>query len=327
MHPRLEPHFTSNEGREHDYRWNDLFHLIGDPAGLTGTYVYHGLLSEAVKARCDLLLIGDWGNLTFSDKGECGFVEYLLTGQWRQLWLALTRPPIHTGSVARRFVARSLSALLPDRVWSPLRQLVKRKPLAFELAQPLSAEYRRRSGADARLKRSGGIADRYQPWNRLHSRKLLFGNGDSDAFYQGLEQMYGIALRDPMAYRPFVEFCLSLPTKMFMRDGEIRWLAKRMAKGLMPEVQRTNPLTGWWDADWHLRIGRRRKEFLAELDGLEQHERIAGMFDLARLRAALQDWPESTEVDAAKLLPVQLAVPSALAITRFIKYVEGRNAP
>lgn len=112
MHPGLEPHFTANEGREHDYRWNELFHLMGDPTGLTGTYIYHGMLAEAVKAGCDVLLLADWGNLTFSDKGECGFVEYLLTGRWRQLWLALIRPPIHSGSISRRFIARSLSALV-----------------------------------------------------------------------------------------------------------------------------------------------------------------------------------------------------------------------
>src|SRR5205085_5710129 len=29
MHPRLDLHFTANEGYEHDYRWPELFHLIG----------------------------------------------------------------------------------------------------------------------------------------------------------------------------------------------------------------------------------------------------------------------------------------------------------
>ena len=327
MHPGLEAHFTSNAGHEHDYRWNELFHLVGDPTGLAGTYVYHGLLSEAVKARCDLLLVADWGNLTFSDKGECGFVEYLLTGRWRQLWLALTRPPIHTGSILRRLVARSLSALLPDELWRSLRQLVLRKALPFDLAQPLSVKYRRESGADKRLKRSGMVVDRYQPRNRGHSRKLLFGNGDPGPFYQGLEQMYGIALRDPTAYRPFVEFCLSLPTKMFMRDGEIRWLAKQMAKGIMPEEQRRNALDGWWDADGQLRIRRRRSEWLAELARMEDDERFGRMFDVPRLRAALERLPEQTETDPEKVLTAQIAIPGALLSARFINYIEGRNSP
>jgi len=327
MHLGLEPHFTANAGYEHDYRCNDLFHLVGDPAGVHGTYVFHGLLADASKAGCDLLLLAEMGNVTFSDKGECGFVEYFLAGRWRQLWLALTRPPIHSGSIVRRFVARSVSALLPNAIWSPLRRAMLGKQLLSEHAQPLSREFRRTSGANDRLKRSGEIVDRYQPWNRRHSRKQLLNNGDPAAFYQGLEQMYGVALRDPTAYRPFVEFCLSLPTKMFMRDGEMRWLAKQMAKGIMPEEQRLNALTGWWDADWHLRIGRRRSEYLAELNRIEQDDRLGRMFDVPRLRAALEQWSEVTETDPQKFCGPQLAVSLALLTARFVNYVEGRNQP
>lgn len=137
--------------------------------------------------------------------------------------------------------------------------------------------------------------------------------------------MYGIALRDPTAYRPFVEFCLSLPTKMFMRDGEMRWLAKQMAKGIMPDEQRNNAQNGWWDADWHLRIGRRREEWLAELDRIEMDDRLGRMFDVPHLRAALEDWPTQTEIDPRKAFVAQLAVPTALIVSRFINYVEGRN--
>src|SRR4030095_15472721 len=128
--------------------------------------------------------------------------------------------------------------------------------------------------------------------------------GDPAPFYQGLEQMYGIALRDPTAYRPFVEYCLGLPTKMFMRDGEMRWLGKQMAKGIMPEAQRNNALSGWWDADWHLRIGRRREEWLAELERLDRDDGLREMLDLPRLRQALEDWPSQTETDPQKAFAI-----------------------
>jgi len=326
LHPGLEAHFTDNAGYGHDHRWKELFHLIGSPAALNTMYVFHGLMSAAAKRGCDVLLLAEWGNLTFSDKGEAGYVEYLLTGRWRELWLALTRLAKDEGSIARCFASRSLSALLPELIWRPLRRLFRGgKPDLYELVQPLSAGFRHASGVDNRLRDSGIALDRYQPRSRRHSRRLLFANGDLADVYQGLEQMYGVALRDPAAYRPFAEFCLGLPTWMFMRGGELRWLARQMATGIMPEEQRTTSLTGWWDADWHVRIGRRRKDYLIELDRLGRDERIARMLDLPRLRAALESWPEKTETDPQKCFVAQLALPRALLTARFIHYVEGRN--
>ncbi len=328
IHPRLDPHFTANEGYGHDYRLNEFLHLIGGvPPGLCGMYVFHGLLSEATKQRCDVMLISEWGNRTFSEKGDCGFVEYFLKGNWWQLWLALTRPSMHNGSILRRFVARTLAPLVPNPMWRPLKRLfVREKPL-FELMQPLSASYRRSSGVDRRQRASGWIPDRHQPRNRRHSRKLYFGHEDwQDEIFQGFEQMYGIAIRDPTAYRPFVEYCVSLPTKMFLRDGQTRWLAKQLAKGIMPEEQRLNRLAGWWDADWQIRIGRRREHYLSELDDIERDEKLGQMIDVPRLRAALEDRPRD-ETDPQECFEAQLAFPRALLTARFINYVEGRNTP
>jgi asparagine synthase (glutamine-hydrolysing) len=329
MHPGLEPHFTANEGYGHDYRWNDFFHLMGGaPSGLCNMYVFHGLLSGAAKRGCDLLLISEWGNFTFSDKGDWGYVEYFLKGRWRQLWLALTRPPNLTGSIGRRFIARTASALLPNGIWRALRRAIfPKNDFLLDLMQPLSPEYRRASGADDRLRRSARSYERYQPWSRRHAQKLLFANDDAESaeIYQAFEQMYGVAIRDPMAYRPFVEFCFGLPVELFMRDGKLRWLAKEMAKGIMPDEQRANRENGRWDADWHLRIGRRRAEFLRELDRLAQDERIAPLLDFPRLRASLANWPDRTETDPQQYFTREFAVPRGLLIARFINYVEGRN--
>ena len=328
MHPRLEPHFTANEGYGHDYRWNDFFHLMGGaPSGLCNMYVFHGLFSEANKAGCDVLLLSEWGNFTFSDKGTWGFVEYFLSGRWRQLWRALANFP-DKRSMPWRFFAHSILPLVPNPLWRLIRRMVfprRRSPL--ELMQPLSKEYRIKSGADRRLGKFDFLFGRFEPWNRRHAQELLFVNydGEPDEIYQAFEQMYGVPQRDPMAYRPFVEFCFGLPVEMFMRDGQMRWLAKEMAKGIMPEDQRMNRLNGRWDADWHLRIGRRRTDFLAELDRLESDSRLAPILDIPRLRAALEEWPEQTATDPQEFMPREFAIPRAVLTARFINYVEGRN--
>ena len=328
MHQGLDPHFTANRGYAPDHRWRELFHLIGSAPSYLGTfYSFHGVLELAVKQHCDVLLLAEWGNLTFSDKGECAFIEYFLTGRWRQWWLALTRPQIHEGGILRRIVARTLSGLLPDALWRPLRRvaLPRNKP-ASDLVQPLSREYRRTSGVDRRARKAGLVIDRYQPWSRRDLRKQLIANeGWQAEVYQGFEQLYGVPLRDPTAYRPLVEYCLALPTRFFLRDGDMRWLAKRLAIGIMPEEQRVNPLSGWWDADWHVRIGRKRAEYLEELDRIDEDAQLSKMFDVPRLRAALTDWSEQTETDYQKFFTPMLAVPAALLTARFVKYVEGQN--
>ena len=329
MHPRLEPHYTQNAGYAHDHRWAELFHVMGAaPSGLCNMYVFHGLFAEAAAEKCDLLLVSDWGNNAFSDKGAWGYVEYFLTGRWRQLWLALRRFPIQERSMLWRFTAQSLLPLLPDPLWRRVRRMVFHDDRSMlDLMQPLSGEFRAASGADQRLADAGLVFERYQPWTARHAHQLLLQNDDGEAaeIYQAFEQLYDLPQRDPLAYRPLVEFCWGLPTRMMMRDGQTRWLAKQLAKGVMPEDQRANRLNGRWDADWHLRLGRRRAELLSELGRLEQDERMRRMLDIPRLRAALADWPDETELDPQAFMGREYAVPRGLLTARFVDFVEGRN--
>ncbi len=329
MHPKLDPQFTSNAGYGHDHRWDEMFMAMGGaPSGLCNMYVFHGLFDLAAKARCDVLLLAEWGNLTFSDKGDWAFVEYLLTGRWRQLWRALRQHPHDDRSLLRRFVAMCLVPLLPDRWWRLLMRLWHpQEELRHELMIPLRADYREAAGANRRRRAAGFEFGRYQPRSRDHARRLLFANLDSESaeIYQGFEQLYGVACRDPLAYRPLVEFCFGLPTDLFVRDGEMRWLAKQLGRGIMPEEQRCNRLNGRWDADWHLRIKRRREDYRAELERIEADPRLAAMIDVPRLRAALDSLPEGTIVDRQKYFPIEFALMRGLLTARFINFVTGRN--
>lgn len=155
----------------------------------------------------------------------------------------------------------------------------------------------------------------------------MFVNADAETaeIYQAFEQIYGVAQRDPMAYRPFAEFCMGLPVEMFMRDGEMRWMGKQMARGIMPEAQRANSLNGRWDADWHLRLGRRRDEFRAEFERIAKHPTLGPMIDTDRLIAALDDFPPQTSTDPQVWMQVEMGIPRALLTARFVNFVEGRN--
>jgi asparagine synthase (glutamine-hydrolysing) len=192
---------------------------------------------------------------------------------------------------------------------------------------PLRADYRARNGVEERARATGFVYGRYQPRTAREARAQLFANADGEGaeIYQGFEQLYGVEQRDPYAYRPFAEFCLGLPTDLFLRDGERRWLAKQLAKGVMPEEQRTNQLNGRWDSDWHLRIGRRRGEWRSALDSIARDPRLSEMLDVPRLRRALDAFPERTSTDPQVWQSLEMGVPFGLLAARFINFVEGRN--
>lgn len=328
-HPRIRPHFTTNEGIDHDHRWSDFFHVMsGAPCGLRNMYVFHGIFADAAAAGCDVVLAAEWGNNAFSDKGQWAYPEYLRTGRWRQLIRALREIPGEPRPLAWRFIAQAVMPYVSDRLADRIRRMViGSEHDTFALWQPFTADFRQRSGADARLEAAGFRIGRYQPRSAAHARRLLLRNDDGEGaeVRQAFEQLYGVRERDPLAYRPLVEFCWSLPTRMFVRDGQTRWLAKQTARGIMPEEQRANRLNGRWDSDWHLRVGRRRTEWLAELKRLDAHPRFKGMFDVPRLVAALENYPEQTETDFYKLSVLEFTIPHALLAARFINYVEGRN--
>ena len=329
LHPRLDPHFADNAGYGHDHRWPELFHAMGGaPSGLCNMYVLHGVFEAARRAGCDRLLLAEWGNYTFSAKGEWGFVENLLKGRWGQLYRALKDHPHDSRSMLRKFVALSLVPLLPDSAWPLMKRLVHAdEKLPLELMSPLRADYRAATGVEERAKNTGFPYGRFQPRNRRQAQAQIFVNGDAESseVYQAFEQLYGVAQRDPMAYRPFAEFCMGLPTRMFMRDGQMRWMAKQMARGIMPEQQRANSLNGRWDADWHLRIGRRRAEFRSEFERIAQHPTLASMIDTERMIAALDGFPEQTSTDPQVWLQTELGVPRALLTARFVDFVERSN--
>jgi asparagine synthase (glutamine-hydrolysing) len=329
MHPRLRPQFTDNAGYANDHRWTEFFHLMGGaPSGLCNMYVFHGIWAGARDTGCDRLLIAEWGNYTFSDKGGWGFVEYFLTGRWRQLWRALTRNPHDPRSLVRRFMAMTVMPLMPLALWQRIKRRMHPEEIAeLDLICPLRPDYQRSSGGEARLRQSGFRLDRYQPWNRRHAQRMLWANSDCESAetYQAFEVLYGVAQRDPTAYRPFVEFCYGLPVAMFMRDGEHRWLAKQLARGIMPEEQRANRLNGRWDTDWLVRLRQKREEYLDELDRIEQDPQLAEMIDVARLRNALADLPAETPTNRQQLLVLEMAVPRAIQVARFIRYARQSN--
>ncbi len=208
----------------------------GAPSGLCNMYVFHGLFAGAAREGLRRAAGSDWGNYAFSDKGYWGFVEYLLHGRWRQLWLALAQFPVHERSMAVALCRAGASCrCCPTRCGALSESSSSPNERSCSTWCSRSPSNTGGLGGAAAPPESGIVFERYQPGTRSTHRQLLLAERTTakvDEIYQAFEQMYGIAQRDPMAYRPLVEYCWGCPPSMFMRDGEMRWPAKHVAKGI-----------------------------------------------------------------------------------------------
>lgn len=329
MHPRIDPLFIDNAGRNFEDGLGDMFLLAGiSPASIGLLYPYHGIFTAARVRGCDILIGAGMGNATFSAEGRRGYVDFLRTGKWRQLWRALAARRDDPRPVWRRFLALSLLRALPDPVWRTVTRWQGAMPMDVgRMTGALNPAWPGRAELEQAAKRADPSFERPFYRSREDEISALYGQMDADGFdmMQGFQQKYQIAYRDVTRYRPFVEFCWGLPTEQLLRDGEGRHLARRMGRGRLPEAMRTDPRYGLQHGDWHLRIGRRREALLAELRGMRDNPAIDRLIDLPRLIDLLERFPETSTNDPEIAYQYQIALTNGIAAGRFIRYVSGTN--
>jgi len=330
MHADLRAHRVHCEGKSFDDDLDAMFLVAGAaPRNAMALHWLHGVHGAARAQSCDRLLTGVWGNFTFSFDGAGALSGWLARGQWgrlaRETWRGGSRryAPI-------RFWRQAVAPHLPRPLW---RRLGGAPPetLADPLSHwcPMTPAYMRRMRVVERAADVGFDPLFRRKADSRSARLAMLGNATLEAadMQQATDILQGVPSRDPTAYRPLLEFCFGLPDDQFLRDGQNRWLARRMLAGRIPNEVLQERRRGLQSADWHLRLGRQRDGLIAELDGLARDPDMAERFDLPALRQALEDWPATTPTDRQKVARLRSAVPRAVATARFIRHVTGRNDP
>lgn len=141
----------------------------------------------------------------------------------------------------------------------------------------------------------------------------------------GHQLLYGVPMRDVHAYVPLLELCAGIPDDQYLRDGQDRWLARRVLAGRVPDMVWQETRSMRQCADWPWRMKRDRALIIAELEDLGRDERIAGIFDIERLVSNLRAWDGENRIDRQDVYHIQAAVTRGLSGARFLRFVEGRN--
>lgn len=328
-HPRLEPHFTDNAGLQFDHRLDQLFLAMRTGQACTSVnFRYHGIFDLAARQGCDRVLTCDMGEVTFSALGDWAYGEFLRRGKWGRLAEALRADTWGGRPTWRKLLSRAVVPSLPFAWWK------RWKAFRGEDTSPQNhfiAGLTEQALIDCdvveRARAAGVSYERDQYGYRHESLRDSLARGDieSSDWLQAMEQIYEVRLRDVPAYRPLLEFCLSLPSEIFLRDGQIRWLARELARGIMPEEQRLSRVVGTQYSDWHALLTPRVPEMRAALRAARGNPDLA-FIDFDRLEATLDDWPAQSTLDDEVYFPCAYTLPRALTMIRYVQFMTGRNA-
>ncbi|MFM5884495.1 MAG: asparagine synthase-related protein [Novosphingobium sp.] len=330
MHPALDPHFCDNGESIFDDRAEQVFAACdaGYPARVLGS-AYHGPMHAAAEHGCDWLLGADMGNMTFSNSAIWAAPEFLRKGRWVELVRLVAGQAASPYPIWRRAAAQGLMPNLPPGLQRAVRHLMGKSPRELNrFANP----FLRRDSRLAAWREEAAIANNLMTVDRAESRAAYIranyhASGLGSEVTHGYEQVFGIRLRDVTAYRPLIEFCLALPTGQFVKGGESRRLARRMARGRMPEAQRTNRLYGEHNSDWYLRLTPRRAELRRAASALRDHPQLGALLDTAAMEQAIDAWPDQAPQAPDTINQLRFYLPAMLYVARFVDHTTGRNRP
>lgn len=334
QHNALELNLVDAKGLGHYYKQDELLHAAEMPfRNALNVSWFHAILEDAKKRGIKVMLDGTMGNLTLSYSGE-GIYTYLWRKmEFRRLLNELAvfgRGPI---ALTRSMLSRLLFPLGPDWLWT-LKEWVRGRggvaahwlryvPIDPEFGRMMRIAERTRDEAFSFVGRPPATPRDF--WRWMLTRYAASETGD---VLQGFAAMYGIELRDPFSDRRLIEWSLGVPEDQFRRDGQGRWLIKRLMTGVLPDAVLFKPRDiGRQMSDWHLRQTRDLPRMRADLKSLAADPDTSRMIDIPRLQALLDDWPSCTVTDLTDdrrfFLPVNL--PLALQVGRFVHRVKGLN--
>lgn len=277
--------------------------------------------ADAQRRGVRVLLNANVGNMTISHTGLTYLAELFGKGRWRDWWRELTacrrRHPL------ARLLRLSVEPHLPLPLWR-LQARLSDTQLHLEKRSALHSRWRQGTHLEARAKALDWFLERprWKDSRQMRAAVLSRGNAAETAIAANLR---GLELRDPTADRRLVEFCLSIPEDQYLRDGQTRWLLRRLVGDLLPPEVLNAQSRGYQAADWYETLGAALPDLHEEVQRLMSHAGAAEMLDLQGMRASLENWPAAGWERKAVTEEYRARLMRGLAVGGFIRYVEPDN--
>jgi asparagine synthase (glutamine-hydrolysing) len=326
LYPNMEHVLVRTPGRSPLRDLDRNFVLYDQPMLniCNGVWV-HAINDEAKSRKLQVMLTGEMGNFGLSYDGAELMAELLRSGRW--LHLLQEARALVAGRMRWRGVAlQTLGPWIPAALWVwAQRRLrnVDRDITHYAAINPWRlAELDLASRAKAR-----GLDLAYRPWSDGFAARMWgLRRVDLGNYVKGALGGWGVDLRDPTADLRLIEFCLSVPTDQFFRDGINRALARHALTDRLPQAVVAEQRKGYQGVDWHEGLTAAQDELAVELGRLDDCAPASRALDLARLRRLVAQWPNGRWHSDEVTGRYRLALLRGLSCGHFLRRATGLNA-
>lgn len=303
----------------------EIDELDQSPVNPCNTLWMRAIERDAQARGCKVMLTGQMGNMSISYDGYPYMASLWRKGRWLQWWHELCAyQRTHPQWRKRGLVLRTVGASMPAWLWK--RIAIRRGEFGGELDQYTAVNPQQLTAGWLQQRAAAKDWDlSYRPWHDGRAMRLaVFGRLDIGSALVSAN-LRGLEMRDPTCDRRLVEFCLGMPDSQFLRDGQPRWLLRRLMADVLPGEILEGRGKGYQFADWYEGLSADRERLREQLQQLRQHRRAAQLLDLPALEALLENWPEEGWADMTTIQRYRLKLLRGVAMGNFIRYAEPDN--
>lgn len=287
---------------------------------------WNAINGEAQKRGAGVILSATMGNATFSYAGLELFAELAAKLRGIRLWRTARATKRASGMRWTGALVQAFGPWLPDAAWRALNW-AKDHPVP-DVSLYTASNMRRFDELEMeRRAREQALDLSYRPRrNGFESRLWMLRRVDFGNNQKGALAGWGTDIRDVSTDRRLIEFCLSVPMEMFLREGRPRALALDALGDRLPPAVLSERRRGAQSIDWHEGLTAARDQLRDEVSRLGSVPEAATALDVERMLRLIEHWPSGgwnrPDVD----MPYRQALVRGVTSGHFMRKASGSNA-
>ena len=295
-------------------RLDDYVALFDRPVYNLCNFVWLTAIRQDAQARgVKILLTGENGNWTISAGPHTLLADLIRQRRWSAWWREAVALARTRNARLRGIAANSFGPWIPNIVWDRVRRLTWRPETASYTALHPSLEGQVRA---QRERLNVGLARR--PNDNFAETVGAFRHYDFGDNRAGALAGWGVDERDPTADRRLIEFCLSLPLDMLLKNGVRRPLARAALTDRLPAAVLAEKRKGYQAADWHEGMTANRQAIRDLVEEIGGNDLASSIIDVGALRTWVADWPQGGWEQPQVMARYRGALLGALSAGHFI---------